>query len=181
MKMDGIESSHITDTGIKFNVDKLLSLYKTVENTSDCFLTPIQCSAGHQNSLNFGTKNFGKVSDKDCTHLLSHFTGTYIEEVIHQVNTIFSDFFACRARFITLKSVDDLSGPSARSFHIDQQKNRLLIPIIDNEYSYLIMDNKLNKLELGKMYLLDTSVLHSPVNLHKTKERVNLGITLWSR
>lgn len=91
------------------------------------------------------------------------FKGTYIEEII---NLLRKDFGVYRGRFMMMKFKTCLS------MHVDETK-RIHIPIITNPDAFMVIDDKIFRLEVGKVYITDTTYPHTAVNSGK-KDRVHL-------
>lgn len=85
------------------------------------------------------------------------FIGTYVEEVYNIVDRMFG---VTRGRFMVLNK-----HKRAYSYHSDLTP-RLHIPITTDDYCMFVIDEVVYKLpNVGQLYLVDTTRLHSALNL----------------
>ena len=198
--MVGINTSKIVDTKLTFDASKIAKIYnalydiayesqpsveevlkkyndKDLYNKMPGFQIPVQCREGEEH--NWSDRS---GSDAEYKKLQPMLIGTYLEDVVNELDKHYEkeNKFICRGRFLTLDHINT-GAACIVPMHTDPKDNRLNMPVISNDNSFLVMDGKLNKLELGRMYHLMSSFPHSPVNLSKDEKRVHLGFTLWSK
>lgn len=103
------------------------------------------------------------LQDNDFTETVELFKDTEIEELNKYVVKRYN---ACRGRIMNLPVKTTLS------WHHDYSK-RLHIPIKINEGSFMVVEDKVCRFEVGKAYTVDTTLYHTAVNAH-TDNRIHL-------
>ena len=91
------------------------------------------------------------------------FKETYIEDVINLLNDQYKVY---RGRFMMMKF------KTCMSMHVDVTK-RIHIPIITNPDAFMVINDNIYRLEVGRVYITDTTYPHTAVNAGK-KNRVHL-------
>jgi len=94
------------------------------------------------------------LKEEDFNITCDLFKGTYLETVIDILN---KEYGVHRGRFMLMKYKKCLS------MHTDDSC-RIHIPLITNPYSFMIIDNKVFRLQANKVYLADTTFEHTAVN-----------------
>jgi hypothetical protein len=92
------------------------------------------------------------------------FKNTYIEDIINDLNKLQKNVF--RGRFMMLRYKTCLS-----THHDDTP--RIHVPIITNPDSFMVINDQILRMEVGKVYDVDTRHKHTAVNSGK-KDRVHL-------
>ena len=147
----------IIETELKFDVDKILDVYNSVKSYENQDHQIGITSTGN-NDMTSGTGRIEslKFNEEDFNILNSVFADTYIEEV-H--NILVKQYNVIRGRFMKL------SGKKCYTYHVDPTW-RLHIPLIANPSSIFIIDDKVYRLpEKGKVYLVNTTLVHSAINM----------------
>jgi hypothetical protein len=147
----------LKETQIRFDVDKILDVYKLVESykTADNQIA-ITSYSGSDLLSGVGRIESLHHQEKDYSKLNSPFIGTYLEEV-H--NTLVSEFNVVRGRFM------NLPGKRCYTYHVDPTW-RLHIPLIANPSSIFVIADKVYRLpNMGSVYLINTTIVHTAINM----------------
>jgi hypothetical protein len=81
---------------------------------------------------------------------------------------------ACRARIMTLEPKTCLS------YHRDTTMWRYHIPMKTSWDSFFLVDDEVRRMpQEGALYKLNTSLMHTAVNAHKTERRSHLVVSVW--
>lgn len=150
----------------KYNVDKLLEIYKLFKKESDqiCITSP-DGNTYIEESGHTWTKEKMLSYDK----MNSWFTGTYVEEVYNELN---EKYDVCRARFMKLTKHN-----RAYSYHQDWTP-RIHIPLETNRTCLFLVEDKVIKMhEHGRAYKLDTRYMHTALNLGNA-DRIHMVLCL---
>lgn len=163
----------IEKTDLKFDADKLIEIYESLEdpfrpNKQICF------SSRGKDDFDDGIGSiydYHPATELDWDHINPLFKGTYLEEVYNKLSTKYK---LGRARFMRMDE-----SMRALSYHYDEGL-RLHIPLITNPHSWFILeDETLYKMsEPGTLYVLDANKYHSALNLSRQNlPRVHIVIS----
>jgi hypothetical protein len=94
------------------------------------------------------------LKEEDFTITCDLFKGTYLETVIDILN---KEYGVYRGRFMLMRYKTCLS------MHTDDSC-RIHIPLITNPYSFMVIADKVFRLQANKVYLADTTFEHTAVN-----------------
>jgi hypothetical protein len=94
------------------------------------------------------------LQEKDFTETCDFIKGTYTEEVI---NLFKEKYGAVRGRYMMM------NWKTCLTYHNDQT-TRIHLPLIANKDCFMIIDDKVEKLQEGNAYHVDTTKKHTALN-----------------
>jgi hypothetical protein len=160
-------------SGVSFDAQRIQEAY----NNCATHLTSVGHKPTLQISITSSTGSNYENEGYDINHLLQDtaenkysilnefFVGTYVEEVYNLLDQMFG---VTRGRFMLLNK-----HKRAYSYHSDLTP-RIHIPISTDDYCMFIINDVVYKLpDVGQLYLVDTTKMHSALNLGYT-ERLHI-------
>lgn len=152
---------------IYYDSSKLLDIYNSNFSHENQIL--ISSPTGRMYKLPSGDLRKAPFEQSDCTILNKYFEATYVEHVYKELD---SKFDVCRGRFMKLDA-----EKRAYSYHQDITP-RIHIPLQTNDDCMFYIDGQVVKMpELGRAYLLNTTLKHSALNL-SWEDRIHFVVCL---
>ena len=140
-----------------YDVSRLLDIF----NSIDTKRRQIAITSITGDDLFFGTESLTSlpgVNQSDFNKLNARFKGTYLEEVVDDVNRKYN---TTRVRFMNM----DPGEKRAYSYHCDETP-RLHIPLKTNSKCMFLVEDVVYRMpEEGALYWLDTTKIHTAMNL----------------
>lgn len=168
--------NYVVDTGIKFDVTKLLTDYQHVLDFFGPKQSPNQINIRKRSALDpqylDGMLDFAgslynynqmQAHEREWDAYINFYQSMYTKEVCKQIEDFAGYIFSGkvgRIRYMTM------APKQALTYHIDPDDIiRLHIPLITNENCFFINNEVISKMDtVGALYTFDSTVKHTAVN-----------------
>ena len=179
---------YITNTNIKFDnqrlSDEIISVVNDFPNINQINIRKpphisdslaITHGVGSLHIHNPKTNKDELVYDEyQWTHYITRFNNTYIQQIIEQIVPL----AALNNQVITRARILTLNPKTCLSYHTDIKKQiRYHIPVYTNNNCMFIINDMVERMsEIGTLYTLDSTKIHTAINASQTQKRIHIVI-----
>ena len=175
---------YITNTNIKFDnqrlSDEIISVVNDFPNINQINIRkPPHISDSLAITHGVGSLHDPKThrlvyDEYQWTHYITRFDNTYIQQIIEQIVPL----AALNNQVITRARILTLHPKTCLSYHTDIRKQiRYHIPVYTNNNCMFIINDTVERMtEIGTLYTLDSTKIHTAINASQTQKRIHIVI-----